>query len=69
MAENTNCLEGIRCPACGQNDLFYVMGTAVFPITDEGTDCPVGDIEYDDSASMTCAACHHTDQLSAFKER
>jgi len=28
---NENCLEGIRCPQCGQEDCFKI--TAVFPAT------------------------------------
>ena len=30
MSKNTNCLEGVACPKCGQDDYIRVEGTAVF---------------------------------------
>lgn len=33
---NTNCLEGMACPECGQSDMFYVRASSVFTLTDSG---------------------------------
>ena len=54
---NTNCLEGIQCPACGNEDRFRIAGKAFFTVTDDGTD-DYGDVEWDDDSDAECAECH-----------
>lgn len=54
---NTNCLESMKCPKCsslgpfGMNILQRVM------VSDEGTDTPQGDCEWDDTTFCMCAEC------------
>jgi hypothetical protein len=62
---NTNCLEGIKCPACGNEDRFRIAGTTVFTVTDEGTE-DHGDIEWDDDSHVECAQCYHHGALRDF---
>ena len=35
--ENTNCLEGMRCPVCGSLGPYMIDGTATFEVSDEGS--------------------------------
>ena len=35
---NTNCLEDIKCPACGNEEEFRIAAKTIFTVTDEGTD-------------------------------
>ncbi len=43
---NTNCLEGIQCPQCGNADRFRIVATSLFTVTDDGTE-DHGDVEWD----------------------
>jgi len=42
---NENCLEGIRCPQCGQEDCFKITALITCNVTDDGSE-PVGDHEW-----------------------
>ena len=46
----------MKCPKCGQEDEFSIVGHAVFEVTDEGTG-DVGDVEWDDKDSAWCKQC------------
>jgi len=63
---NTNCLEGIRCPECGQTDRFEIVGTAVFDVTDDGTD-NFHNVEWDNESSTCCPDCGHRGKLDEFR--
>ena len=63
---NTNCLEGIRCPACGNEDRFRIAATSVFTVTDDGTD-DHADVEWDDSSHAQCAECDRSGALGHFR--
>jgi DNA-directed RNA polymerase subunit RPC12/RpoP len=64
---NENCLKGIRCPECGQEDKFKIVGVAVFTVTDEGTD-EFYDVEWDDDSTIRCTQCNHVGALREFSE-
>ena len=64
---NTNCLEGIRCPRCSQEDRFFISGCAQFEVTDDGSDA-VGDHEWDEGSSTRCPECNLTAPLKDFRE-
>ena len=53
MAENINCLEGMRCPKCHYNASFRIVASAQFTVTDDGTDLCEG-VEWDEYALCTC---------------
>ncbi len=63
---NTNCLEGVRCPACGNEDRFRIVGKALFTVTDEGTD-EFGDVEWDDDSFAECPDCGRDGPLKEFR--
>lgn len=62
---NTNCLEGIRCPKCSQEDRFFITGCAQFEVTDDGSEA-VGDHEWDEGSSTRCPECNHIAPLKDF---
>lgn len=63
---NTNCLKGIRCPKCLQEDQFQVEGTCMFDVTDQGSEAN-GDHEWDGTSVTTCVECGHTANMSDFE--
>lgn len=65
---NTNCLEGIRCPACGQEDRFKITAHITCVVTDNGSE-PVGDHGWDDDSSIHCPECGFDGTLKSFRNR
>jgi hypothetical protein len=65
---NSNCLEGIRCPACGQEDRFKITALITCAVTDNGSE-PVGDHEWDDDSSTRCSVCGFDGKLRNFRSR
>jgi hypothetical protein len=63
---NTNCLENIKCPDCGNEGSFRIAGTAIFIVTDDGTG-DHGDVEWDDGSYAECAGCKRHGTLKDFK--
>ena len=64
--ENTNCLAGIKCPQCGNEDRFSIMGTSLFIVTDDGAE-QTGDIEWDENSLCVCYGCYRKGKLSEFQ--
>ena len=66
---NVNCLENVRCPNCGNSDKFYVIGTALFEITDDGVEIApdAADIEYEDDARAFCPDCPYEGAWETFQ--
>ena len=64
---NTNCLEGIRCPKCGNEDEFRIEGTTIFTVTDDGTES-YGDVEWTEDF-CECTECHFYGRLDTFRQR
>ena len=55
---NTNCLKGFKCPKCGYKKEFRILGTAIFTVTDDGTE-DYDDVEWDGESGCTCPDCWH----------
>jgi len=67
---NTNCLDGIRCPECGQEDGFYidVVILATVYMTDNGYDDEEGaGTEWGDDSDIRCGDCDHLGQVRDFR--
>lgn len=62
---NTNCLENIRCPDCGNEDRFRIEATSLFTVTDDGTD-DYCDVQWDKDSYAECAECHRHGTLKEF---
>jgi hypothetical protein len=65
---NVNCLEGIRCPGCGNEDAFYIESTAVMYVTDDGIESR-GDTSWNDDGHTECAQCERSGKLAEFKAK
>lgn len=63
---NTNCLEGIRCPECGQEDQFKITALITCEVTDDGSE-PVGDHDWDDESNTHCPGCGFAGKLRYFR--
>lgn len=64
---NVNCLEGIRCPACGNEDRFLIEATLIMVVTDDGTMPVSGDICWDDDSYAECSDCRVPAKLGDFQ--
>lgn len=53
MSKNTNCLEGIKCPKCGNEDEFVISVVAHATVTDDGFRKMQGG-DWDDDSSIWC---------------
>jgi DNA-directed RNA polymerase subunit RPC12/RpoP len=65
---NTNCLEGVRCPKCGQEDRFKIVALTTCLVTDDGSE-PVGDHEWDDESATRCPECGFDGTLKDFSNK
>ena len=65
---NENCLEGMSCPNCGQYEMFKIVATAVFEITDDGTG-DYNDVEFYDSDTASCPKCNWSGYVGELQEK
>lgn len=63
---NTNCLAGLKCPKCGQEDMLKITGVTTFEVTDDGTG-DHDDVEWDDDSPCSCPGCEYTGKLRDFE--
>lgn len=56
MAEErgTGCLEGMRCPGCGQTEEFLIVASSWFTVLADGTS-EFGDVEWEDTSRCRCS--------------
>lgn len=62
---NSNCLAGIRCPKCGDEDEFRIAASSIFEITDDGTG-DHEDVEWGGESYIQCRACDHEGTVREF---
>ena len=62
---NSNCLEGIKCPACGNEDAFRIRCTTLATVEDDGV-MEHGDMEWDDSSYIHCVECLASGMVGKF---
>jgi Zn ribbon nucleic-acid-binding protein len=58
-SSNTNCLEGMKCPKCGQEDSLKIEATCIFTVTDDGTEDEGNGHEWGDTNYCECPDCGH----------
>jgi hypothetical protein len=63
---NSNCLEGVRCPQCGQEKRFLITATITCDVTDDGSE-PAGDHCWDDDSLTHCPGCECQGPLKEFR--
>ena len=65
---NENCLEGIKCPKCGNEDRFFIAATIIADVTDGGADVAKNtDMEWDDDSHTRCPDCGEEGVLGGFR--
>jgi hypothetical protein len=71
MSSNQNCLQGIKCPQCGNEDRFLIAATVVADVTDGGADVasPLygNGFEWDDKSMTRCPECDRDGPLADFR--
>ena len=67
--KNTNCLEGLACPKCGNDERLIIQGESAFEVTDDGTGRH-WDVYWDDSSHTVCPnrVCNFEGNLCEFRE-
>jgi len=65
-SKNENCLQGIKCSKCGNEDQFSIQMTARIAITDDGTDSHT-DTEWDGMSFIDCHECGHNGRVWEFQ--
>jgi hypothetical protein len=63
---NTNCLEGIKCTACGNEDRFRIAAKTTAIVGDNGVEDYDG-MEWGDDSHTECADCTRHGSLKDFK--
>lgn len=63
---NTNCLEGFKCPQCGQDEQFRIVAQVVVLVTDNGVVDTLHGHEWDDESPVTCDACEYGGTVGHF---
>ena len=62
---NTNCLENIACPKCGNDSLIHIEVTMPAAVTDDGAET-FGDMYWDHGSFAKCPDCGHSATLGDF---
>jgi hypothetical protein len=65
-SKNTNCLEGMKCPKCGQEDAFKIEASCLFIVTDDGTEDAGNGHEWGDANYCECTECAHYGTVADF---
>ena len=63
---NTNCLRGVKCPNCGNDDRFFINAVITCFVTDEGSE-PNGDHFWDDDSFTVCPECEYQGELRRYR--
>ena len=53
---NTNCLENIKCPNCGNEDSFRIAAKTIATVCDDGVE-DHSEMEWDDDSYADCTKC------------
>jgi hypothetical protein len=68
---NQNCLEGVRCPQCGNEDRFLIAANVTAEVTDDGADIasPLygNGFEWDDESRTRCPECDRYGPIKEFR--
>jgi len=65
-SKNTNCLKGVKCPKCGQEDTFKIEASCLFTVTDDGTEDEGNGHEWDDTNYCECFDCGYHGTVADF---
>jgi hypothetical protein len=63
---NSNCLENVKCPQCGQEHAFEIVVSVLVRVTDDGTEDIGGDYGWNRDSFCRCVGCGRTGALGEF---
>ena len=66
---NTNCLDGMACPECGEFGPFsiFAVQAGMVSVSDNGTDFINGNVEWEDTSRCECLGCGHAATVGEFR--
>jgi hypothetical protein len=68
---NQNCLEGIKCPSCGNEDRFIIAASVMAEVMDDGAELASpqygNGFEWDDESHCRCPECDLDGSLADFR--
>lgn len=69
--ENTNCLDGIKCPKCGAIEPFDITARTNLVMFDNGSDHDESheDLEWDNDSPCLCLACRFAGKVLDFRAK
>jgi hypothetical protein len=62
------CIEGMRCPQCGNHEEFMVSMTCMAMVGEDGT-YDEQDMEWDGDSLCICPRCDHNGRVSEFEDK
>lgn len=62
------CIEGFRCPKCGNYQTFKVSVRRTVIVTEDGTEDCGGDTEWEDDTWCMCGTCDHEATVGYFTD-
>jgi Zn ribbon nucleic-acid-binding protein len=65
-SKNTNCLRGMKCPECGQEDSLKIQATCIFTVTDDGTEDEGYGHDWKNTSYCECPDCGHHGTVADF---
>jgi Zn ribbon nucleic-acid-binding protein len=65
-SKNTNCLKGMKCPKCGQEDSLEIEATCIFTVTDDGTEDEGHGHDWEETNYCECPDCGHHGSVADF---
>ena len=66
---NENCLAGVKCPQCGNDERFFIVATILADVTDCGADIADGsDMHWHDASMTRCPDCNKDGPLAEFRQ-
>jgi hypothetical protein len=65
---NTNCLENIKCPSCGNEESFRIAAKTIVTVNDDGV-VDHADMEWDEDSYADCTECYRHGTLNDFRTR
>jgi len=64
---NANCLEGMKCPVCGNADRFYIFAVVECEVTDNGVE-DTGSADWNDASKCVCPDCRYDGTVKDFRK-
>lgn len=68
-SKNTNCLEGFRCPECGQEDELLIYAEVRVSLRDDGSEVLHGWTDWNRDSVAECPECGHEGKVEEFFTR